>query len=280
MSKINKKKFAMPYLGVFPDQIKKSYLLKTNQTMHAAGGLVSTSEDIAKFLAFYINTGKVNKKQLYNTVLINNSYNQRVETPDEKPHVFDQKQYAIGWHIGKFFDKEVIYHFGGYAGYFSHISFLPNEKIGVVVLVNHSHSNSLGNLIAQYAYDLYLNGTVDEAKYDQEINNLIEKRKKQQEKQLEQEKNLANRPWKLSLAQTEYTGTFKNEDLGTMTVKLEDKNLVFRLGNLMAVATAYTEPDCFRLEFAPYSGEVICVKPENGKIEVITYNGKKFTRVK
>lgn len=279
MSKTNKNNFAMPYIGVFPDKIQKSYLFKANETMHAAGGLVSTAEDIAQFLSFYINKGNLHGKPVYDSSLIRYSYTQLVETPDEKPHIFEQKQYGIGWHIGKFREKEVVYHFGGYAGYFSHISFLPKEKVGVVVVSNLSSSNQIANFIAQYAYDLYTQDTFDEAKYEQELLDVLAKLKQRQEKQLENEKNLASRLWNLSLARQEYTGIFKNEDLGTLNIELEGENFIFSLGKLRSIATAYPDPDCFRLEFVPASGEVICLKPENGKINTITYQGKVFRRV-
>ena len=37
---------------------------------------------------------------------------------------------------GKYRDENVVYHHGGYAGWSSHISYMPDKKIGVAVMIN------------------------------------------------------------------------------------------------------------------------------------------------
>ena len=50
---------------------------------------------------------------------------------DQAPFVGDG-EYGLGWQIGKYKNEKVIYHHGGFPGYRSHISFMPDKKIAVV----------------------------------------------------------------------------------------------------------------------------------------------------
>ena len=75
ISKNNSKELAWPHLGVFPGQVQKSYLMKTDATMHAAGGLVCNAKDAARFLRFFINQGKLDGKQIYPQSIVNQACN-------------------------------------------------------------------------------------------------------------------------------------------------------------------------------------------------------------
>ena len=135
ISNLANDQLAQPYLGVLAEKLKLVELKKTDKTMHAAGGLVSTGEDIGKFLSLYINKGFVNERQLIPQKLIENTYDLQVSANHKGVNIFKGVGYAMGWRLGEFYQDEVAYHFGSYPGYFSHISFLPKKNIGVAIFI-------------------------------------------------------------------------------------------------------------------------------------------------
>lgn len=51
--------------------------------------------------------------------------------------------YGLGWRIFDYAGHKMVYHSGGVRGYSAQIAFLPEEKIGIVVLQNSSSNNPL-----------------------------------------------------------------------------------------------------------------------------------------
>jgi hypothetical protein len=64
----------------------------------------------------------------------------------------------------------VIYHHGGYPGYRSHVSFMPDQKVAVGVLVNNDAlGGRLADMLAAYAYDWWLHTENLEADYTKQL---------------------------------------------------------------------------------------------------------------
>ena len=136
--------------------------------------------------------------------------------------------------MGKFGQgKELVYHFGGYVGFFSHLSFLPEDKIGVSVFVNHASGGNLGNLIANYAYDLYL-GNEDALQKHEAIlqNDLPGGLKRYQKKMKAHHEKMAKRTWQLTLPKEKYAGEFYNAKIGKVKISYENEDIVVQIGNL------------------------------------------------
>jgi hypothetical protein len=91
----------------------------------------------------------------------------------------------------------------------------------------------------------------------------------------------AKREWQLTKPFTDYSGTYKNDLLGTIEIVAKEKALDVRMGNLSAVATPYTQPDTIRVVMQPGgNGDVIgFVKDADGKFGSLNYGGFTFTRV-
>ena len=62
MSVLDAENYAYPHLGGYPDSIYRAPVVKTDKTMHPAGGVISNVEDVAKFLTMYINKGSYKGK--------------------------------------------------------------------------------------------------------------------------------------------------------------------------------------------------------------------------
>ncbi|WP_298893293.1 serine hydrolase domain-containing protein [uncultured Psychroserpens sp.] len=275
------KNVAKPYISVFPEQLKTIHLQKSDATMHAAGGLVSNANDIGKFLSFFLSKGMYNNETLVSKELIESTYAKHISAAHDGIKVFDGKAYGKGWRIGNFNKYNVIYHFGGYSGYYSHLSFLPEQNLGVAVFINHEFGLPVANLIANYTYDLYLGNDSNLKKHEKTLEKKLPKLlKSAQKSQVAHEKKQAARRWELSLEKQNYIGHYYNEKFGTAIVTFnEDKNYI-EIGNLKAVCTPFPQLDTMRVELIPNSGTVIKFIIENNEAISISYGGEIFKKQK
>ncbi|WP_299272600.1 serine hydrolase [uncultured Psychroserpens sp.] len=275
------KNIAKPYVSVFPEKLKKIHLQKSDATMHAAGGLVSNANDIGKFLSFFLSKGKHNTEALVSKALIESTYTKHVSTSHDGIKVFDGKAYGKGWRIGNFNKHSVVYHFGGYSGYYSHLSFLPEKNLGVAVFINHELGLPIANLIAKYAYDLYLGNDSNLKKHEKTLKKKIPKLlESAQKSQTAHEKKQAARSWELSLEKQNYIGHYYNEKFGTAIVTFNNGENYIEIGNLKAVCTPFPQLDTMRVELIPNSGSVIKFIVENNESVSISYGGEIFNKIK
>ncbi|WP_338812635.1 serine hydrolase [Bernardetia sp. Wsw4-3y2] len=280
VSDFDENKLAKPHHSTFGKDVQKSDFFKIDKTMHAAGGIITSAEDMANFLEFQINKGTLHGKTIYPSAVIEKNQEKLVSAAHEYITIFEGNGYARGWRIGDFEGKKVIYHFGGYHGFASHLSFLPNEKIGVSVSINHSLGLDIGNLIAKYAYYLHLGDEKAVKKLEKKgIKSLQKKFKRYNKSEVKYAEKLAKREWMLSLPKEQYVGSYKSKNIGTVNVSYEDGKLLFTTGNVKSIATAYELKECMRIELAPGSGIVIRFQIEDGKPVSFSFGEDVFEKI-
>src|SRR5262249_46147826 len=149
---------AAPYMfDASAGKIARSPLSKVDSNMQSAGGIFASITDIGRWLNMNMNDGKLDGKQVIPSDVVravHTGYAQTVRDPE--PFV-GEGQYGLGWQIGKYRNETVIYHHGGFPGYASHISYLPEKKIAVAVLVNEGFvGQKAGHMLATFAHDWWL----------------------------------------------------------------------------------------------------------------------------
>ncbi|KAA3624613.1 MAG: class A beta-lactamase-related serine hydrolase [Bacteroidetes bacterium] len=280
ISKANPQNLALPYMTIFPEKVDQVYLKKNDQTMHAAGGLVTSANDIARFISFYASKGSIGDQPLYPSSLIRQTYAQQTEADHRIVQIFEAYGYGAGWRLGKYKGNEVAYHFGGYPGFFSHLSFLPEQQIGVAVFVNHQLGMPLADLIAEYAYDLYLGNEEHLQVLDKTAADKLSKMLERYQKGFKaNEEKMSKRTWQLTLPKQAYTGTYYHEKIGSIMISLENETFKVKSSRLQAEATPFTKEDCMRIELIPGSGKIIQFKSEGGKIESLKFRGEIFKKL-
>ncbi|MEM6813045.1 MAG: serine hydrolase domain-containing protein [Bacteroidota bacterium] len=271
---------AQPYYGTFPDSFKKAGTIKSDETMHAAGGLMMNAEDAAKSLQFYLNKGKLNNYQVYPEEIVKKSYQKEVET-DKLSFFYDASGYGLGWLHANYKGHKMVTHLGGYIGYKASITFFPEESLGVAVFTNHQElGRSLGNTVSDYIYELYLGNTNAIEKYgDSLLVALKERLKVVQKRETEGKEEWGVPVWNLSLSNESYTGKFYNDKDGLIIITYKDGKFVVNSGNL----TTYGEPnpdlDCFQVELISTSRKSLCFKRENNTITGIDFRDKFFKKI-
>ena len=271
---------AAPHIGLFPGKVEVAKF-KTDKTMHAAGGLLLNAEDAGNFLSLYLNDGKLRDAQIFEDNVILESYAPKADQNDDEKREFTRIKYGNGWNIGTYNDDKVVFHFGGYTGFASHISFMPEQKIGVAVFVNHEIGMPVANMIAEYAYDLYNDNSTELARHEKMLKKKLPSMLEGIQKgQIKHEEKMAARQWQLKFPKESYPGTYRNENFGTVKVWLEDEEFWVACGNMETVATAFPEDNCMRVELVPRSGTIIQFLSEDGDLNKINWRGEIFTRIK
>lgn len=112
----------------------------------AAGSLVSTAADMAKWLILHVNEGTVSGRAIVKAETLrelhaaqNPYFAQRAGSDSnlfQFPLNADTCSYAMGWFRGTYRGQAHLSHSGGMLGFPAYAAFLPERKIGVVVLAN------------------------------------------------------------------------------------------------------------------------------------------------
>lgn len=261
ISRAEKQKWsiAKPHLNLGANVPKKSYLQKTDETMHSAGGVFMSSSDALKWLELLVENGRINGKQIVSSAAINAVKTPHVEV-NESFGKYKRDHYGLGFYIGNYgdTDNQLIHHFGSFSGSRSHVSFMPNKKIGIAVFVNDNQAGfQLVDLIANYIYDTLIGNTNAHQDFENNIDKLVKQYDAQQAKILLRETEALSLKWSLNKNLNDYAGIYENEEYGIFEVKPNGKTLQIKMGNLHGIAMPNSEAESVRVELIPGSGEII-----------------------
>jgi len=262
------------------ESVVRSPIDKQDNNMQAAGGIFSSISDLGRWLSVNINNGKLDGKQVIPADVMQSVHIGYTDTlRDEGPFIGGGK-YGLGWQIGKYRTENVVYHHGGYPGWSSHISYMPDKKIGVAVMINESTAGGrIGHLLATYAYDRWL-GTDTNESYAKQLQDIVQQYGKVKQGYIDSVRSRRARTSQLTKPLADYTGRYSNELLGNMDIVVEQNILGVRMGYINVVSTPFTEKETIRVEMTPGQGEVIKFGTNTEmKIDSLTYAGMKFVRV-
>jgi CubicO group peptidase (beta-lactamase class C family) len=277
--------FALPYLatggGAFTE-----LPYKEDSTMHAAGGIWSGAEDLAKWLVVNMNGGKYEGRQI-----IPASSLEEILAPqiNQKRNFYRFKRYGygLGWNIGTYHDDKFIHCFGEFHGFRPHVSFMPEHKLGVVVLVNEStEAFSLPDLIACDIYDHLLGRKPLSARANPEIDKYVANLQKDKD---ERAKKAAAAPAPGSATEkksdpalplTAYAGDYENPEWGKITIASDAKTLSLRFGVITSTLVHLTG-DTFEAKLRPGDISRVTFKVDaNTGVSHLSLVGQNFARVR
>jgi CubicO group peptidase (beta-lactamase class C family) len=285
-ARAKKWKIAAPYVidtdAANAGKMVRSQLEKTDENMQSAGGIFMSISDLGRWLNLNMNGGKLGGKQVLPAGLIRNAHTGYTKSTRNEPPFSGDGEYGLGWQIGKYRNQKVVYHHGGYPGYRSHVSIMPEKKIAVGVLVNNDIlGGRLADMLAAYAYDWWLRTENLEADYTRELQRTATVYESRKQGIAAEAAQRAKREWQLTKPFTEYAGKYTNDLVGTMEIVAKEKALAVRMGNINTVATPFTQKDTIRVVMLPGgNGEVIAFKQDaEGRFASLDYAGLTFTKL-
>jgi len=288
VSKARAKKFKIvaPYVistdGSDAGKMVRSGLEKTDENMQSAGGIFMSISDLGRWLNLNMNGGKLDGKQVVPADVIRTVQTGYTKSTRNQPPFSGDGDYGLGWQIGKYRNDKVVYHHGGYPGYRSHVSFMPEKKIAVGVLVNNNTlGGRLADMLAAYAYDWWLQTENLDVDYARQLQETLTSHENRKQGIADEAAGRAKREWQLTKPFTDYAGKYRNDIVGTIEIVAKEKALAVRMGDLNTVATPFTQKDTIRVVMVPGgNGEIIAfVKDAEGKFGSITYDGATFTKL-
>lgn len=200
--------------------------------VNPAGGIFSTAGDMARWVMVQLDSGRVADggrvfgpsvtRELWKPVTP-----QQFGNPPEElaPLRHDFQFYALGLGVRDYRGRRMLTHTGGLPGYLSQVAFIPDQKLGVVVLTN-QESGEAFNSITYHVLDHYLGapawdwlagfGTIRE-RNDASLAAF--------EAQAAAERNETSTP---ALPLDGYAGTFRDAWYGDIDIAQEGDGLVIR----------------------------------------------------
>ncbi len=111
-------------------------------TMAAAGGIISSSNDMAKWLNVQLDVGKIDDQhRLFSAASSHRMWSQQTvisvsETSMSRSPSTHFRAYGLGWELADHKGRKMVSHGGGYDGMYSQVLLVPEEQLGIVVLTN------------------------------------------------------------------------------------------------------------------------------------------------
>lgn len=254
---------AMPY-EMTPAGFERITLAKQDANMGPAGGHFSTAPDLARLVIAELNGGRLEGRVVIPPAVI--AETQRLQaTQDRDFGPYHRYGWGLGWDLGTFGSDTLLHRFGSFAGYRSHVSFMPRRGLGVVVLVNGGGvSSQLTDIVATSIYD-HLLGVADagprfETRFA-EFASRIEKTKAAMAADLAKR---TARSQDLRHPLDAYAGAYTNPAWGTLELREQDGRLEAVMGVARCPVEVYdAAQNKLRIELFG-GGDVIEVRFDDG----------------
>jgi len=255
------------------------YLEKVDNTMHSAGGMVTSATDMAQMVIAQLNQGKIEGKQVIPADIIEGSQSQQIKAKG-KYDDFIRDGYAWGWFTGDYHGERMLHHLGGFAGTHALISFIPEKDIGLVVLNNEDFiSRRVTGAISHIAYSILLGQSDGTAEAKSGLATVTSVAEKMPSMLAKHQTKLASRKWQLSNERKDYRGKYVHPTLGNIKVSIDDKeNFAFTWGQLKTSAMAFTKPNSMRTEFVMFNGNMVQFNQVDNQIASLSYEGNTFVK--
>ena len=195
-----------------------------------AGAIISNIDELSHWVIALMNDGKYYGKQ----VLPSNVLKATLQPAIGLPNTLGESQgfwellnpaYGMGRWTASYRGQLLAFHGGDLPGFHSQVSFMPNEKIGVIVLVIGDHSAPLYNVVSYNVYERLLG--MEQTPWSQR--RLAQRLADKKEGTAARAKAGADRVsnTKPSHALADYVGEYENPAYGILKIGIKDNQLQF-----------------------------------------------------
>lgn len=205
-----------------------SPVIKSDKTMHAAGGMGTTARDLGQWMRLNLNGGKVDGKQIVSERAMKSLHQRQSDAPP-RGKLLKLDGFGLAWMLGNYRDRPMIAHGGGYLAAAAYITMLPEEKVGVAVLVNSSVPGAgIIEVMTSDVLDRLLHIPAEKdplPSAGKKAKQLIAARKERESTAT------AVTAERLVLPITSYAGTYRDADWGTITLTIQEGRLQGQAGD-------------------------------------------------
>jgi CubicO group peptidase (beta-lactamase class C family) len=195
-----------------------------------AGAVISNIDELSHWLIALMNEGKYNGKQVLPANVLKATLQPAIALPNAAGEALGywellNSAYGMGRQTASYRGKLLTFHGGDLPGFHSQVSFLPNDKIGVIVLVISDHSAPLYNIISYNLYERLLG--MDQTPWSQRQlqQRLANKKAATQSRTKAGADRVPNT--KPSHALSDYVAEYENPAYGILKIGLQEDQLHF-----------------------------------------------------
>ncbi len=195
-----------------------------------AGAIISNIEELSHWLIALMNDGKYNGKQ----VLPANVLKATLQPAIGLPNTLGESQgfwellnpaYGMGRQTASYRGRLLTFHGGDLPGFHSQVSFMPNDRIGVIVFVIGDHSAPLYNVVSYNVYERLLG--IDQTPWSRRrLEQRLARKKAGTEARAKAGADRVPNT-KPSHALTNYAGEYENPAYGILKIRLKGEQLQF-----------------------------------------------------
>ena len=126
-----------------------------------AGAIISNVSELSHWLVALMNDGKYNGKQVLPPEVLKATMQPAIGLPNALGEALGywevlNPDYGMGRQTASYRGRLMTFHGGDLPGFHSQVSFLPNDKIGAIVLVIGDHAAPLYNVVSYNVYERLL----------------------------------------------------------------------------------------------------------------------------
>jgi len=258
-------------------RVEPCRIRKTDRTMHAAGGLGTTLNDLSRWLRLNLNGGVIDGRRIVSKASIGAMQKLQCQHGMESPTPgMTRDGYGFGWFVGTLYGHRLLEHGGGYLGTAAEVSFMPDMDLGVAVVAN--GSSSLTFVVASEIYATLLG---------QERSDKLEHLEKACEPYFERmrawQKEIADNPVDkdvLSLPLDRYVGRYYNEHWGDVVVGQSDGTMTIQFGDI-PLRLESTDKDKMKIYLDPGTGQPAWFElTDEGQVAAFAFSGPEGVEVR
>jgi hypothetical protein len=139
-------------------ELYKIPYFEDTEGMAPAGAIISNIDELSHWLIALMNEGKYQGKQVLPASVLKATLEPTLAMPNTAGESLGyweliNSAYGMGRWNASYRGKLLAYHGGDLPGFHSQVSFMPNDKVGVIVFVIGDHCRSLYNIISYNVYE-------------------------------------------------------------------------------------------------------------------------------
>jgi len=211
-------------------ELEKIPYYEDTEGVAPAGAIISNIDELSHWLIALMNEGKYSGKQVLPASVLKETLQPAIGLPNAAGEALGyweilNSAYGMGRQTASYRGKLLTFHGGDLPGFHSQISFMPNDKIGVIVLVQTNHGAPLYNIISYNVYERLLG--MDQTPWSQrQLQQRIANKKAATESRTKAGADRVPNT-KPSHALGDYAGEYENAAYGILKIGVQGDQLQF-----------------------------------------------------
>jgi CubicO group peptidase (beta-lactamase class C family) len=195
-----------------------------------AGAIVSNIEDMSRWLIALMNEGRFQGREVLPPRVLEATLAPAMPAANEDLATYGYTEllnpvYGLGRYTAVYRGHAIAYHGGALGGFYSRVSYMPQDGIGVIALVDGGHCGPLADVVSLWIYERLLG--LEPTSWSERRNEVRLKSKKANREARGKAGGDRVKDTRPSHALADYAGAFEHPAYGLLKVAMKDGELQF-----------------------------------------------------